>query len=213
MTGIGFFGGVTWSISPALPTGLSINSSTGVISGTPTVSSATTTYTITGTSGTQTGTATISITVAAASGAVIDTASLGGFFSAFATGGSGEAPGIDIIFKTNGTVQYKYVWFPFGNQLSATWLTSGVASTVSIRATNTGNTVQQPNATTPSGSTISGNTGWIAMTSDATIAGVQCGAFGNNAVWSQEYNIEFSTDGGATTLTSYLVTIGGEVSV
>jgi hypothetical protein len=37
----------TWSISPALPAGLSFNSATGVISGTPTSVSALTTYTIT----------------------------------------------------------------------------------------------------------------------------------------------------------------------
>ncbi len=39
----------TYSISPALPTGLSINSTTGVISGTPTVNSTSRTYTVTGT--------------------------------------------------------------------------------------------------------------------------------------------------------------------
>lgn len=37
----------SYSISPSLPTGLSINSSTGVISGTPTVTSTSTTYTVT----------------------------------------------------------------------------------------------------------------------------------------------------------------------
>jgi len=39
----------TYSISPALPTGLVLNTTTGVISGTPTVNSASATYTVTGT--------------------------------------------------------------------------------------------------------------------------------------------------------------------
>ncbi|MEZ0392485.1 MAG: choice-of-anchor Q domain-containing protein [Pseudobdellovibrionaceae bacterium] len=43
--------GMSYSISPALPDGLSLNSSTGEISGTPTVSTSRTTYTITATGG------------------------------------------------------------------------------------------------------------------------------------------------------------------
>ena len=54
---------VTWSISPALPTGISIDSSTGEISGTPTVLSTITTYTITATNTGGSATTTIDITV------------------------------------------------------------------------------------------------------------------------------------------------------
>ncbi|MBB3054941.1 putative Ig domain-containing protein [Mucilaginibacter gotjawali] len=53
----------SWSISTALPTGLSFNTSTGVISGTPTVTSATTTYTITATNAKGSATTTVTITV------------------------------------------------------------------------------------------------------------------------------------------------------
>jgi primosomal replication protein N len=55
---------LTYSINPSLPTGLSIDSTTGAISGTPTVISGVTSYTVTATNSTgQTGTASISITV------------------------------------------------------------------------------------------------------------------------------------------------------
>ena len=60
---------VSWSISPSLPAGLSLDTSTGAISGTPTVSSTSTTYTITATNtgGSATATVTILITDAAPS--------------------------------------------------------------------------------------------------------------------------------------------------
>jgi hypothetical protein len=40
---------ISYSVSPALPSGLSLNTATGVISGTPTVVSANATYTVTAT--------------------------------------------------------------------------------------------------------------------------------------------------------------------
>ena len=47
VTGSGGTGTLTYSISPGLPTGLSFNTSTGAVSGTPTVTSVSTTYTVT----------------------------------------------------------------------------------------------------------------------------------------------------------------------
>lgn len=61
-------GGVptSYSISPALPAGLSIHPTTGVISGTPTVGSAATQYTVTGSNSAGSTTATLSLSVIAA---------------------------------------------------------------------------------------------------------------------------------------------------
>lgn len=55
-----------WSISPSLPAGLALNTTTGSISGTPTNANASTTYTLTATNFAGSSTATVTIVVAAA---------------------------------------------------------------------------------------------------------------------------------------------------
>ena len=54
----------TFTITPALPAGLSLNSTTGVVSGTPTVSLAATTFSIVASDGTSSAMATLTLTVA-----------------------------------------------------------------------------------------------------------------------------------------------------
>ena len=54
---------VSWSISPSLPSGISLDSSTGAISGTPTTVSNVTTYTVTATNSGGSATATITILI------------------------------------------------------------------------------------------------------------------------------------------------------
>ena len=70
-----------------LPTGLSVNTTTGVISGTPSVAGATN-ATITTTNGTGSGSATLVITISAASGDSSPTSSSGGNDCGFGSGGS-----------------------------------------------------------------------------------------------------------------------------
>ncbi|WMW77319.1 putative Ig domain-containing protein [Flavobacterium sp. 20NA77.7] len=53
----------TFTVSPSLPSGLTINATTGVISGTPTVVSGATTYTVSSTTGLGVGTSTFNLTV------------------------------------------------------------------------------------------------------------------------------------------------------
>lgn len=61
-------GSATWSCSPVLPSGLSINSSTGVITGTPTTAIGLTSYIVYATNAIGTGTATFTITVNSSGG-------------------------------------------------------------------------------------------------------------------------------------------------
>ena len=51
----------SYSVSPALPAGLSLNTSTGVISGTPTAVTATATYTVT--AGKSAGTSSVGVVI------------------------------------------------------------------------------------------------------------------------------------------------------
>jgi hypothetical protein len=74
----------SYSVSPTLPSGLSLDESSGVISGTPTAVSASASYTVTATNGTGSTTATVTIEVSAAGstfagwsgGATLDAANL-----------------------------------------------------------------------------------------------------------------------------------------
>jgi len=64
VTGSGGTGALTWSVSPVLPTGLSMAAGTGAITGTPTVASPAATYTVTVTdTNNATATATFGLTV------------------------------------------------------------------------------------------------------------------------------------------------------
>lgn len=73
-TASSFAGTVTYSVSPALPSGLTLNAANGVITGTPTTEVTSANYTITGTDGTTSAVATVNISVGAAIPAPTSTA-------------------------------------------------------------------------------------------------------------------------------------------
>lgn len=154
----------------------------------------------------------IKASVAAAAGATFTSTGLTGLYVVAEAAGSGRTAGIDIIFKTDGTVRYQEVQFPSPDQLggAGVWLASGSASGVSIRAQAVGTPTKQPTMSSPAGSSISGDSGWQLMTSDKLVANVECAPAGYNAYWESEFLIQFSNDGGATVASSYNVTIAGE---
>jgi len=63
----------TFTVSPALPTGLTLNATTGAVSGTPTAVSTQTTYIVTATDGTNFATSTLTVVVAAPAAATTTT--------------------------------------------------------------------------------------------------------------------------------------------
>jgi hypothetical protein len=73
----------TYTISPALPSGLSLNTATGNITGTPTTAQSATSYTVTADNGCTSTTANISIEVLASPAAPVSSASSGVSYSGF----------------------------------------------------------------------------------------------------------------------------------
>ena len=88
-----------YSISPALPAGLSLNPTSGIISGTPTAASATTTYTASAATGSGTASATLFISVQATTGAVPSLS----YSAATIAGTVGQAITADTPTVRNGT--------------------------------------------------------------------------------------------------------------
>jgi hypothetical protein len=131
ITGSGGSGVYTYSISPTLPEGLSLNSATGNISGTPTAASSYTQYTVTVNDGTSTTTNTFYLTVNSSLSTTLAISSK--------TIDVGTPTSFTPITATGGTYDYSYAIspsLPSGLTLdTASGLISGTA-TLSGAATN-----------------------------------------------------------------------------
>ncbi|WP_244423296.1 putative Ig domain-containing protein [Bradyrhizobium sp. ORS 375] len=112
VTGSGGTGALTYAVAPALPTGLSFNTSNGQISGTPTATTAAATYTVTVTdSVSATATATFSLSVGQLATTVTLTSSQNPsqfgqavtFTATVAPQGGGGTPAGTVTFNDNGS--------------------------------------------------------------------------------------------------------------
>jgi hypothetical protein len=93
---------VSYSISPPLPSGLILNTTTGEITGTPSQATATTTYTITASNGFSS-TATISITVNKANTTITATGA-----TTYTYTGTAQGPSTATVTGSTGAITYSY---------------------------------------------------------------------------------------------------------
>ncbi|WGK94383.1 MULTISPECIES: putative Ig domain-containing protein [Flavobacterium] len=93
----------SYSVSPALPAGLSLNTATGAITGTPTAVTASATYTITATNTGGSTTASINITVNRANSTITATG-----VTVFTYTGNPQGPSTSTVTGSTGAVTYVY---------------------------------------------------------------------------------------------------------
>ena len=160
-TPTGFGGAVTYAISGAtLPTGLSFNTNTGVISGTPTATLVNTTFTITASDGIKSATSVISIQVTTPGAAVITPTNQ----TLVATQNVAITP--TSIFQTSnltGTITYAISGATLPSGLSFNTNTGVVSGTPTAPLANTSFTITASNGTNSA-------TASLAITVNAAIA-------------------------------------------
>jgi serine protease len=195
LTGSGFSGTISYAVTGgSLPSGLTLNSSTGVISGTPTTGSSST-VTITGT-GSTSGSATTSVTFAIKSNqSTLSVASISGDYgSALAlTTSGGSGTGSVTYSATTGTAS--------SCTISGSNLTAGSAGTCLVTATKAADTNYN------SASSVSTTVTFSATTAGApTIASITAGTQSLSVSFTAPIstggasiaNYKYSTDNGVT---------------
>ncbi|NBR25472.1 MAG: fibronectin type III domain-containing protein, partial [Micrococcales bacterium] len=207
----------SWSISPSLPSGLSLNTSTGVISGTASATSASATYTITATTSTSaTGTTTITVAASSASATVPNAPTIG---TATATGATTAtvtytAPGSDggarittyTATSSPGSITGSLSQAGSGT-ISVTGLTAGTTYTFTVVATNSvGNS--SPSAASNAISTTSGTTAGLIPTFSAVTT-----ASTGFTVTVTNYNASYTWSVSVTTPATVVLSSTGLITV
>jgi ribosomal protein S11 len=154
-------------VQPALPTGLSLDSTTGVISGTPTAAQTASAYTLTGTSGANTATTSVTIGVSLANQAALTVSAAASSIAVNATttlstsGGSGS-----------GAVTYAVTSGPCAISNTQTLSGTGGAGLCSITATKAANSTYDAITSSPITVTVTlapQTTALVASASPATL--------------------------------------------
>ncbi len=186
----------SYSISPALPAGLSLNTSTGTISGTPTAAAAQATYTVTATTSSGAVTASVQITVssAAATGLVYPVSQINGIVGQVIEPDTPTVPGTPVSFTFGGVPAPKGV------------TTVGIVGGLSFN-TSTGTISGTPNSVLPGT-----NFTVTAVTSAGTFTAVVTISVSNPAPTSLAYLLTTITGVVGQAITPDTPTISGAVS-
>ena len=209
----------TWSISSSLPSGLSFNTSTGVISGTATTTAASATYTITATtSGGATGTTTVTVSASSAAATVPNAPTIG---TATATGATTAtvtytAPGSDggatittyTATSSPGSITGSVSQASSGT-ISITGLTGGTTYTFTVIATNSVGNSSPSAASNAITTTSSSTSGLVPTFSSVTTASTGFTVTVTNYSASYTWSVSVPAPASVTINSSGLITVTG----